>query len=64
MPTGVAARDNEIKQHRNFSKMHFSGVATCGFCLDGHGRDVVWNCHPVYVYPVRGLAVEKLHSNL
>ncbi|MBO5033564.1 MAG: hypothetical protein J6D08_17065 [Lachnospiraceae bacterium] len=30
VPTGMAAGDNEIKQHRNFSEMHFSGVATCG----------------------------------
>jgi len=30
MPTGSAAGDNEIKQHRNFSGMHFPGVAACG----------------------------------
>jgi len=30
LPTGLAAGDNEIKQHRNFSGMHFSGVAACG----------------------------------
>jgi len=30
VPTGVAVRDNEIEQHRNFSEKHFSGVATCG----------------------------------
>ena len=29
VPTGVAAGDNEIEQHRNFSETHFSGVATC-----------------------------------
>lgn len=29
VPAGLAAGDNEIKQHRNLSDMHFSGVATC-----------------------------------
>jgi len=33
--TGVAARKNEIKQHRNFSRKHFPGVAACGFYLTG-----------------------------
>jgi len=33
--TGMAVRDNEIKQHQNFSEKHFLGVATCGFCLLG-----------------------------
>ena len=36
VPTGMAFGDNEIKQHRNFSETHFSGVASCGFCLDGY----------------------------
>ncbi len=35
----VAAGDNEIEQHRNFSKTHFPGVAPCRFRLVGH--DVV-----------------------
>ena len=30
VPAGLAAGNNEIKQHRNFSEKHFSGVATCG----------------------------------
>ena len=41
VPTGMAFGDNEIKQHRDFSETHFSGVASCGFCLDGHGRGAV-----------------------
>lgn len=31
VPTDVAVRDNEIKQHRDFSEKHFPGVAACGF---------------------------------
>ncbi|MBD5458471.1 MAG: hypothetical protein HDR27_07875 [Lachnospiraceae bacterium] len=30
VPTGIAARGNEIEQRRNFSGKHFSGVAACG----------------------------------
>ena len=41
VPTGMAIGDNEIKQHRNFSKKHFPGVATYGFRLDGHDENVV-----------------------
>ena len=41
VPTGMAFGDNEIKQHRDFSETHFSGVASCGFCLDGHDRSAV-----------------------
>ena len=41
VPTGMAVRDNEIKQHRNFSEKHFPGVAPCGFRLDGHDENVV-----------------------
>ena len=29
----VAAGDNEIEQHRNFSETHFPGVAPCRFRL-------------------------------
>ncbi len=56
MPTGVAAGDNEIKQHRNFSETHFLGVAPCGFCLDRHDRNVVWDSRLGVCYPVRGSA--------
>ena len=50
VPTGVAAGDNEIKQHRNFSEKHFSGVAACGFRLVGHdGGAVRDEAVPVYV---------------
>ena len=31
----VAAGDNEIEQHRNFSETHFPGVAPCRFRLVG-----------------------------
>lgn len=43
VPTGMASGDNEIKQHRNFSETHFSGVASCSFCLAGHDRNAVWD---------------------
>ena len=56
VPTGMAARDNEVKQHRNFSEKHFPGVAACGFRLAGHGGGAVWDCRPSVCYPVRGWA--------
>ncbi len=43
MPTGIAARDNEVKQRRNFSEKHFPGVAPCGFRLVGHDGGAVWD---------------------
>ena len=46
----VAAGDNEIEQHRNFSETHFPGVAPCRFRLVGHDGGVVWDeAVPVYV---------------
>jgi len=55
VPTGMAVRDNEVKQRRNFSEKHFPGVAACGFCPVGHdggtARDM---SHPSVCYPVRG----------
>ena len=55
VPTGMAARDNEVKQRRNFSEKHFPGVAACGFCLAGHDGGAVWDVsHPSVCYPVRG----------
>ncbi len=48
--TGMAVRDNEIKQRRNFSEKHFPGVAPCGFRLVGHDGGAVWDeAVPVYV---------------
>lgn len=41
VPTGMAVRDNEIKQHQNFSVKHFPGVSPCGFRLDGHDENAV-----------------------
>jgi len=55
VPTGLATGDNEIKQHRNFSEMHFSGVAACGFCLDGHDGGIVWDRRSNVCYPAGGL---------
>ena len=50
VPTGMAARDNEIKQRRNFSEKHFPGVAACGFLLVGHDGGAAWDeAVPVYV---------------
>ncbi len=39
----VAAGDNEIEQHRNFSETHFSEVALCGSRPDGHDGDAAWD---------------------
>ena len=50
VPTGLATGDNEIEQHRNFSKTHFPGVAPCRFRLDGHDGNAVWDeAVPMYV---------------
>ena len=50
VPTDMAVRGNEVKQHRNFSEKHFPGVAACGFRLVGHDGGAVWDeAVPVYV---------------
>ena len=54
VPTGLASGDNEIEQYRNFSEKHFPGVAPCGFRLDGHDGDIVWDCRPCVCYPAGG----------
>lgn len=56
MPAGVAAGMNEVKQRRDFSEMHFPGVAACGFCLDGHGGDAA-GCAGPCMLPVSGSGV-------
>ena len=57
VPTGMAARVNEIEQHRNFSEKHFPGVAPCGFRLVGHDGGAVRDVsRPSVCYPVRGSA--------
>ena len=61
VPTGMAARDNEVKQRRNFSEKHFSGVAACGSRLVGHDGGAVWDVsRPSVCYPVRGQARANL----
>lgn len=50
----VAAGDNEIEQHRNFSETHFPGVAPCRFRLVGHDGGAVWDCHPNVCCPAGG----------
>ena len=60
VPTGMAARDNEVKQRRNFSEKHFPGVAACGFRLVGHDGGAVWDRRPSVCYPVRGQARASL----
>ena len=60
VPTGMAARDNEVKQRRDFSEKHFPGVAACGFRLVGHDGGAVWDCRPSVCYPVRGQARASL----
>ena len=60
VPTGMAARGNEIEQHRNFSDKHFPGVAPCGFRLAGHDGGAVWDVsRPSVCYPFRGQARVK-----
>ena len=58
MSTGMAVRDNEIKQRRNFSEKHFPGVVTLrGFRLVGHDGGATWDIsRPSVCYPVRGPA--------
>ncbi len=57
VPTGMAVRDNEIKQRRNFSEKHFPGVAPCGFRLVEHDGGAVRDVsRPSVCYPVRGWA--------
>ena len=57
----MAAGDNEIEQHRNFSEKHFSGVAACGFRLVGHDGGAVWDgSRPSVCYLVRGQARASL----
>lgn len=36
MHTGMAVRDNEVKQRQNFGEKFFPGVVTCGFHLVGY----------------------------
>ena len=60
VPTDMAVRGNEVKQHRNFSEKHFPGVAACGFRLVGHDGGAVWDCRPSVCYPVRGQARASL----
>ena len=54
MHTGMAAGHKEVKQHRNFSVMHFSGVATCRLHFDGHSEHAVRDCRPCVCYPAGG----------
>lgn len=55
MPTGVVTGDNEVKQRRNFSEMHFSEVALCGFRLDGHDGDAAWDKPTLCMLPGSGI---------
>jgi len=65
VPTGVATGGNEIKQHRNFSETHFSGVAPCRFCLDGHdGNTVRDEAVPMYVTRLGDLIEKSAQRNL
>ena len=43
----VAAGDNEIEQHRNFSETHFPGVAPCRFRLVGQDGGAGWDCQKI-----------------
>ena len=45
----VAAGDNEIEQHRNFSETHFPGVAPCRFRLLGMMEVQCGIAVPMYV---------------
>ena len=65
VPTGLAAGDNEIEQHRNFSETHFPGVAPCRFRLDGHDGDAVWDeAVPMYVTRLGDLIEKSAQRNL
>lgn len=50
----MAAGDNEIEQHRNFSKTHFLGVDPCRFRLVRHDGGAVWDCRPNVCCPAGG----------
>lgn len=61
----VPAGDNEVKQHRNFSEMHFPGVAPCSFRLDGHDGNAVWDeAVPMYVTRLGDLIEKSAQRNL
>ena len=61
----VAAGDNEIEQHRNFSETHFPGVAPCRFRLDGHDGNAVWDeAVPMYVTRLGDLIEKSAQRNL
>ena len=65
VPTGLAAGDNEIKQHRNFSETHFPGVAPCRFRLVGHDGNAVWDeAVPMYVTRLGDLIEKSAQRNL
>lgn len=65
VPTGLATGDNEVKQHPNFSEMHFPGVASCRFRLDGHDRGAVWDeAVPMYVTRLGDLIEKSAQRNL
>ena len=50
----MAAGDNEIEQHRNFSKTHFLGVDPCSVRLVTHAGGAVWDCRPNVCCPAGG----------
>lgn len=56
VPTGVAARMNEVEQRRDFSDTHFPGMAACGSCPDGHGGDAAGHAGPCML-PVWGSGI-------
>lgn len=65
MPAGVASGWNEIKQHREVSRIHFPRVATLQIPLNinevyvlGNSGGAVWDCRPCVCYPAGGM-VEK-----
>ena len=65
VPTGLVTGDNEIEQHRNFSKTHFPGVAPCRFRLDGHDGNIVWDeAVPMYVTRLGELIENQLRKLL
>ena len=55
VPTGAASGGNEVKQRRDFSRMHFSRVAACGSRLDGHGGDAAWDGPSQCMLPGSGI---------
>lgn len=50
----MAAGDNEIEQHRNFSKTHFLGVDPCRFRLVRHDEVQYGIAVPMYVARLGG----------